>query len=74
MSLPTLVLQKPSPKSIAKEHSECTSCRLLLWTNGDLDLPMKEVRHIQKKFISSKKPCRTEDVSRIFAELIIEGK
>ena len=35
---------------------------------------MKEVRHIQKKFISSKKPHRTEDVSRIFAKLIMEGK
>ena len=72
MSLPTLLLQKPSPKSKAKEHSECTSCRILLWTNGDLDLLMEEV--IQKKFISSKKPCRTEEVSRILAELIMEGK
>ena len=60
MSLPTLILQKPSPKSKAKEHSECTSRRLLLWKNGDLDLLMKEVRHIQKKFISSKKPRRTK--------------
>ena len=74
MSLPTLILQKPSPKSKAKEHSECTSRRLLLWKNGDLDLLMKEVRHIQKKFISSKKPRRTEDISRIFAKLIMEGK
>ena len=24
MSLPTLILQKPSPNSKAKEHSECT--------------------------------------------------
>ena len=48
--------------------------RLLLWKNGDLDLLMKEVRHIQKKFISSRKPLRTEDVSRIFAKLTMEGK
>ena len=38
MSLPTLILQKLSPKSKAKEHSECTSRRLLLWKNGDIDL------------------------------------
>ena len=35
---------------------------------------MKEVGHIQKKFTSSKKPRRTEDVSRISAKLIMEGK
>ena len=64
MSLPTLILQKPSLKSKAKEHSECTSRRLLLWKNGDLDLLMKEIRYIQKNFISSKKPRGTEDVSR----------
>ena len=74
MSLPTLILQKSSPKSIAKEHSECTSHRLLLWKNRDLDTLMKEIRHIQKNFVSSKKPRRTEDVSRIFAKLIMEGK
>ena len=35
---------------------------------------MKEIRQIQKKFVSSKKPRRTQDVSRIFAKLIMEGK
>ena len=42
--------------------------------NRDLDTLMKEITHIQKNFVSSKKPRRTEDVSRIFAKLIMEGK
>ena len=74
MSLPTLILQKPSPKSKAKEHSECIVRRLTLWKNGDLELLMKETKLLQKKFISSKRPRKTEDISRIFAKLIMEGK
>ena len=34
--LPILVLQKPSAKSKAKEHSVCLERRLKTWQEGDL--------------------------------------
>ena len=35
---------------------------------------MQEVKHIQSKFLSSKKTRSPNDVARSFAELVMEGK
>ena len=67
MILPSLMLQKPSAKSKAKEHSTCLSRRLDLWKNGDLGILVKEIKQIQKKFVMSKKTRSFDDISRIFA-------
>ena len=45
-----------------------------MWRNGDIDILLKEIRHIQKQFVKSKKACSSDDISRIFAKLIMEGK
>ena len=74
MILPTLMLQKPSPRSKAKEHSESLVRRITLWRKGDIGELMREIRHIQSKINTSKKQRTVEDISRIFAKLIMEGK
>ena len=74
MILPTLMLQKPSARSKAKEHSTALERRLKLWKAGEIDQIMKEIRFIQKSFKSSKKTRSPEDVARSFSKLIMEGK
>ncbi|KAK2563765.1 hypothetical protein P5673_012766 [Acropora cervicornis] len=74
MVLPSLILQKPSSTSKSKEHSAAIERRLALWKQGDLNLLMKEVRFTQEKFVSSRKAKSVEDISRIFARLVMQGK
>ena len=49
MTMPMLLLQKPSLKSKAKDHSECLNRRLNLWVEGKFDDLMRESRTIQNK-------------------------
>ena len=73
MILPALLLQKPSPKSKAKDHSECLSRRLKQWKDGDLDVLEREVRRIQSSLKNSKRPT-SDNVSKSFSKLMMEGK
>ena len=69
------MLQKPSATSKAKEHTACSEWRLHQWKTGEIELLMKEIRHIQRKLNKPKKPKKSiEDISRIFSKLIMEGK
>ena len=72
--LPAILLQKPSAKSKAKEHSVALIRRLDMWKNSEFDELLNEVQYIQHKFKSSKKLKSPEEVGRIFAKLIMEGK
>lgn len=74
MVLPSLILQKPSATSKVKEHSAAIDRRLALWRSGDLNLLMKEVKFIQKKFVTSRKVRSIDDISKVFAKLIMQGK
>ena len=74
MVLPTLILQKLSATSKSKEHSAAIERRLNLWSLGELDLLPKEVRFIQGKFVNSKKARTVEDISKVFANLVFQGK
>ena len=75
MILPSLLLlQKPSAKSKAKDHSNSLIRRIELWKNGDIGQLLKETRNIKKKLVSSKKARSMKDTSRIFAKLVMEGK
>ena len=73
MTLPNILLQKPSAKSKAKDHMKALQQRLLLWNEGKLSEIWKECLIIQKK-INSKPNRSSEDVSRIFSKLMFEGK
>ena len=47
MILPSLMLQKPSLRSKAKDHVDCLRGQLELWRKGDIEFILKEIRHIQ---------------------------
>ena len=70
----TLRLQKPSAQSKAKEHSVCLIRRLQDWRNGEINILVKELRHIPKRFTSSRKTRSVEDRARIFSNLVMEAK
>ena len=74
MVLPSLMLQKPSAKSKAKDHSALLEERLKLWEEGNIDKIFEEAEIIQKKMISGKKAKSDEDITRIFSKLVLEGK
>ena len=73
MTLPNLLLQKPSAKSKARDHTKALEQRLVLWKEGKLDDIWKECQIIQKKLHA--KPTRSAtDVSKTFSKLMFEGK
>ena len=75
MLLPNLLLQKPSPKSKARDHTKALTDRLELWRAGKLDELWKEGAAIQKKIVASgNKPRSNNDIVRIFTKLMLEGK
>ena len=74
MVLPSMILQKPSVTSKSKEHSAAIERRLALWREGDLNLLKKELRFIRDRFVTSKKTRTTDDISRVFARLVLQGK
>ena len=74
--LPALLLQKPSRNSKAKEHLKCLERRLALWEAGDLTALLAEARVIQDRLkkTSNSTKRQSDDVARIFARHMLEGK
>ena len=69
----SVALQKPSPKSKAKEHQDLLSKRLVQWKDSEINKLLREGRIIQSrigKFRSSDPP----DKSKVFAKLVLEGQ
>ena len=56
MVMSSLILQKPSRNSKAKDHSEAIRRKMILWQSGDLLQPFKEAETIQKGLKDSTKP------------------
>ena len=74
MIMPTLLLQKPSYRSKAKEHSQCLERRLRDWKAGNFDKIMNEVRAIQSKLDQTRRPMSPEHLAKTFSKLILLGK
>ncbi|CAB4032710.1 Hypothetical predicted protein [Paramuricea clavata] len=74
MIMPALLLQKPSFKSKAKEHTICLKRRLHLWGLGDFDALLHECRTIQSTLLTSKKTMSELQLSKTFARLMLRGK
>ena len=77
MVMPLLVLQKPNPKSKARDHIACLSRRLDDWDNGRFDALVKEGRAIQDYLkIHSRADDRfkEERLSHTFAKLMMAGR
>ena len=76
MVMPALLLQKPHPKSKAKERSQHLEHRLQLWLDGNIDSLMDEGRTIQLQFTRSHSTQEksAQQTARTFAKLMMEGK
>ena len=59
-------LQKPGPKSKAKDHQDALAKRLILWREG-------ECRIIQRR-IGKLKGSASPDKTKVFAKLVLEGQ
>ena len=68
-----LMLQKPSSKSKAKEHSKYLEKRLKLWKEGNLKSILTENREIQKK-LKINQDKRKESKEKAFCRLMLIGK
>ena len=76
MIMPALLLQKPHPKSKAKEHTAHLDHRLKLWTNGDFAALLAEGRTIQHHLNTSRNQSQrsSNQTAQAFAKLMMEGK
>ncbi len=78
MTMPALLLQKPSSKSKAKEHASHLERRLKLWSEGQLVNLLYEGRSIQKQLHRNQPPQQNQDqedrMAKKFAKLMSEGK
>lgn len=74
MIMPSLLLQKSSKNSKAKDHVECLTRRLALWKKGEFDSLVREVRSIQSKFKGQRKPDTIEELAKKFNRLMLSGK
>ena len=73
MIKPSLLLQKPSRNSKAKDHQLKLTERLELWKEGKISDILEEGRSIQRH-LKSARPRKPEDTARIFANLMLQGK
>ena len=72
MILPSLLLQKPTRNSKAKDHTKKLEERLSTWKGGRIMDLVKEGRIIQERIRSS---CQrvSKDYAKIFANLMMQG-
>ena len=77
MALPSLMLQKPHPKSKAKDHTSHLTRRLELWAKGGIEALMVECRTIQYQLSGGARtntPISEIQTACTFAKLMFEGK
>ena len=74
MIMPSLLLQKVSKNSKARDHSEQLKKRMNLWTSGNFDALVREVRFIQSKLGSFKNIDTIEQLAKKFNDLMLADK
>ena len=75
MTMPALLLQKPTRKSTAKQHSEYLHRRLQHWKDGNFQALMQEGTAIQDKLKQQTRKDETRDhTAKVFAKLMLQGK
>ncbi|CAB4008017.1 Hypothetical predicted protein [Paramuricea clavata] len=70
MTLPMILLQKPSVSSKAKEHSQALSRRIKWLKDGELQRLLSECRSIQHQL---RPKTSSDNLSKTFAKLIMMG-
>ena len=75
MAMPSLLLQRPTIKTKAKDHARCLEIerRMNKWIEGDFKALVIEGRTIQKAF-QSKNKKKVENVSKTFCNFMLKGK
>ena len=68
-----LMLQKPGPKSKARDHAKYLASRLGKWSKGELDSLLSEGKQIQKRLIMKRK-MKAESKMKSFCRLMLIGK
>ena len=66
-------LQKPGPKSQAKDHQDALAKRLILWREGEISKLLRKCRIIQRR-IGKLKGSASPDKTKVFAKLVLEGQ
>ena len=66
-------LQKPAPKSKAKDHQDALVKRLVLRREGEISKLLRECRIIQGR-IGKLKGSAPPDKAKVFAKLVLEGQ
>ena len=76
MVMPALLLQKPHPRSKAKDHTLHLERRLRQWSEGDLEGLMKEGYTIQHQFSRQhqNRSRSAQQTAREFTKLMMEGR
>ena len=68
-------LQKPGPKSKAKDHQDALAKRLILWREGEISKLLRECRsRIIQRRIGKLKGSASPDKTKVFAKLVLEGQ
>lgn len=73
MILPSLVLQKPHPRSRSADHVKAVHRRLQKWKNGDISDLLYEGRTIQQR-LPERKQVDEEKFAKVFTSLMFRGK
>lgn len=66
-------LQKPGPKSKAKDHQDTLGKRLILWREGEISKLLRECSIIQRR-TGKLKGSASPDKTKVFAKLVLEGQ
>ena len=74
MIMPSLLLQKCSRNSEAKDHTESLKTRLKSWKQDDFDGLVREVRFIHSKLIYQNSPTSIKLMVKIFNNFMLSGK
>ena len=76
MTIPSLILQKPHPKSPSKEHVQILARRLDEWKKGNVSSLLHKGRCIQQRLHSKKgkRNSQDDDLAKAFARFMRQGK
>ena len=71
--LPSLILQKPHPRSRSADHVKAVNCRLQKWKNGDIMDLLQEGHTIQQQ-LPERRKAGGEKFIKVFTVLMFRGK
>ena len=73
MIMPSLLLQKVSPKSKSSENKKLIERRIALWQNGQVSELLRECIAIQSRLPNTVREVNPEQTAKKFANFVING-